>query len=112
MKEKVKEFIVESFVRTSESFIDKTMDGKASQSCAGFTTKNGGVSKGHFSSMNPAFHVRMIAGDVVSKQRILAERIHVPAERMVGAEQTHETNIVKITSRACGIGALDYVTLP
>ena len=37
-------------------------------------------------------------------------RIQVPAEKWVGAEQTHETNIVKITASEAGLGALDYAT--
>ena len=102
---------MESFVQTSESILSiRPWTEGHPNLVAGFTTKNGGVSKGHFSSMNPAFHVQDVAGDVVSNRKILAERIRVPAERMVGAEQTHETNIAKITAEHAGSGALDYVS--
>ena len=90
---------MESFVRTSESILSiRPWTDKYPNLAAGFTTKDGGISRGYFHSMNPAFHVNDLADDVVSNRRILAERIQVPAEKWVGAEQTHETNIVKITA--------------
>ena len=102
---------MESFVRTSESILSiRPWTDKYPNLAAGFTTKDGGISRGYFHSMNPAFHVNDLADDVVSNRRILAERIQVPAEKWVGAEQTHETNIVKITASEAGLGALDYAT--
>ncbi|WP_455661891.1 peptidoglycan editing factor PgeF [Pradoshia sp.] len=102
---------MESFVQTSESILSIIpWVEKFPNLAAGFTTKDGGVSKGHFSSMNPAFHVHDLADDVVRNRKIAAERIHVPAESWVGAEQTHETNIAKITAKQAGLGALDYAS--
>ena len=49
---------MESFVRTSESILSiRPWTDKYPNLAAGFTTKDGGISRGYFHSMNPAFHV-------------------------------------------------------
>lgn len=102
---------MEPFVQTSESILSITpWIADCPSLAAGFTTKHGGVSKGPFHSMNPAFHVHDLADDVVRNRKIVANSIHMPAERWAGAEQTHETNIAKITAEEAGLGALDYDT--
>ncbi|MFJ7849576.1 peptidoglycan editing factor PgeF [Peribacillus sp. NPDC097224] len=78
------------------------------QLVAGFTTKNGGVSSGCFTSLNTGFHVGDKIGDVQANRRILAEKLSFPLNHWVGAEQTHETHIQQVTTRDCGKGATDY----
>jgi polyphenol oxidase len=75
---------------------------------AGFTTKNGGTSKKEYESLNTGFHVGDRLEDVVKNREIIAENLDFPLRSWIGAEQTHETNIVKIKSEDMGKGAIDY----
>ncbi|MGM9928940.1 MAG: peptidoglycan editing factor PgeF [Bacillus sp. (in: firmicutes)] len=74
----------------------------------GFTTKNGGVSEGAFSSLNTGFHVQDELQHVVENREIIADQIDFPLACWVGAEQTHKTNIRFITKQHKGLGAKDY----
>ncbi|PLT34289.1 peptidoglycan editing factor PgeF [Bacillus sp. V5-8f] len=75
---------------------------------AGFTTKNGGCSSGEFTRLNTGFHVGDIPADVVKNRKIIADGLHFPLETWVGAEQTHETNIIKAGQEEKGRGSGDY----
>lgn len=77
---------------------------------AGFTTKNGGESKGPFLSLNVGFHVNDDKDTVNNNRRHLAEKLHFPQDNWVGAQQTHEINIAKITGKNRGLGAKDYLS--
>lgn len=80
------------------------------QLVVGFTTKNGGASVGHYTSLNIGFHVNDDVERVVQNRAILAEKIQIPLDQWVSAEQTHRTNICRITSQQKGLGAKDYDT--
>lgn len=75
---------------------------------AGFTSKNGGIGKAEFSGLNIGFHVGDRLEDVVKNREILADELGFPLQRWVGAEQTHETNIVKVGQGDQGKGSRDY----
>lgn len=75
---------------------------------AGFSMKNGGKSSGTFSSLNIGFHVNDRYEDVVDNRKHLAELLSFPLENWVGAEQTHEIHIEKITADHKGLGASRY----
>ena len=75
---------------------------------AGFTTKNGGCSQMPFSSLNMGYHVADEEYCVTRNRQLLAESINFPLDYWVGAEQTHRSNIVKITMEDQGRGASDY----
>lgn len=111
MKEKSRGISLEPFVQFSESFMSiKGWKDWQPNLLAGFTTKNGGISDFPFQSMNTAFHVFDLDGKVIENRRILADQLHFPVERWVGAEQTHEASILKIDKSHAGLGALDYKT--
>jgi polyphenol oxidase len=74
----------------------------------GFTSKNGGMSKGDFSSLNVGFHVKDNKQSVLGNRHHLAKKLSFSLDHWVGAQQTHETNIVKVTKRDEGKGANDY----
>lgn len=76
----------------------------------GFTTKNGGNSKAAFDSLNMGFHVKDTAEIVCDNRQILAERLTFPLPNWVGAQQTHEINIKKISKHEKGYGATNYET--
>ncbi|MCB5235268.1 peptidoglycan editing factor PgeF [Niallia alba] len=75
---------------------------------AGFTTKNGGKSKGDYASLNMAFHVNDQKETVVANRIEVAQNLTIPLEQWVGAEQTHKVNIVEVTKAHIGKGATDY----
>lgn len=99
------------FVKTSEQLFMipswSEMDGSLA---AGFTTKNGGVGKGHFSTLNIAFHVHDKEEDILQNREIVAGQTGFPVSAWVGAEQTHRTNIAKVTKADKGRGANDYAS--
>lgn len=75
---------------------------------AGITTKKGGSSTGVFEYLNMGFHVGDQREAVCHNRNKVAEFIQFPVEHWVGAEQTHETLIRKITSTDRGFGADTY----
>jgi YfiH family protein len=75
---------------------------------AGFTTKNGGKSKGAFTELNLGFHVGDQVETVCKNRTLLANQLSFPLNNWVGAEQTHEIAIKKVTKADKGIGARDY----
>lgn len=75
---------------------------------AGFTTKNGGQSTGDFTSLNVGFHVHDLYQTVCQNRTLLSEQLGFPLENWVGAEQTHDNRIMKISDVDRGRGATSY----
>ena len=75
---------------------------------AGITTKNDGYSMGKFKSLNLGFHVDDVQKDVRSNREKISTLIEFPLTSWVGAEQTHNTVIRKITSIDQGKGSESY----
>ncbi|WP_042349010.1 peptidoglycan editing factor PgeF [Bacillus massiliigorillae] len=76
----------------------------------GFTTKNGGVSRGMFSTLNTGFHVGDEQQLVVQNREIIANKLNFPLSYWVGAEQTHKTRIARVSEVEKGLGSDDYVS--
>jgi YfiH family protein len=74
----------------------------------GFTTKNGGVSEGQFSTLNTGLHVSDQVETVCKNKDIIAELIAIPTSNWVGCDQTHEDNIVKVDHTHIGNGVTSY----
>lgn len=74
----------------------------------GFTTKHGGVSKAPFETLNFGFHVDDKNQDVIQNRLILANQLDFPIQQWVGAEQTHQTKIIKVTKADGGKGSRAY----
>ncbi|WP_338451978.1 peptidoglycan editing factor PgeF [Niallia oryzisoli] len=74
----------------------------------GFTTKNGGKSSGDFTSLNVGFHVNDCQQTVNENRLLLAEKLDFPLPDWVGAQQTHETVVKKVTKADKGNGASSY----
>lgn len=77
---------------------------------AGFTTKNGGKSEKDYASLNLGFHVGDSLDTVRINRNIIANKLSFPLNHWVGAEQTHEVKIQKITKNDRGRGAADYTS--
>lgn len=69
-----------------------------------FTTRMGGVSKGIFSTMNLSFTRGDEKEAVCENYRRLAKALDVSYERFVFTDQTHTTNVRKVTAEDAGIG--------
>ena len=75
---------------------------------AGLTTKKGGTSTGDYENFNLGFHVGDQLQAVCSNRNQLASLIQFPLKSWVGAEQTHDTVIRKITKVDRGKGSGSY----
>lgn len=91
-----------------EYFLIKEWTNRFPGLVTGFTSKNGGLSKTYFSSLNLGLHVND-ADEVVGENRErVANLLEFPIEYWVGAEQTHEVHIEKVTKKNVGRGSLLY----
>lgn len=69
-----------------------------------FTTREGGVSEGEFSTMNLSFTRGDKEEAVRENYRRIAEAMEVKLENFVFSDQTHTTNIRKVTKEDAGKG--------
>ncbi|MCH1623862.1 peptidoglycan editing factor PgeF [Fredinandcohnia quinoae] len=74
----------------------------------GFTTKNGGNSIDGYETFNLGLHVNDDPNKVSSNRLKLSSLLEFPTSRWACTEQTHENNIIKISSEHCGLGAFNY----
>lgn len=102
---------MEPFSLTKKEYftIDSWM-GKSPGLIAGFSTKNGGVSNGDFHGLNFGFHVGDAEKSVCENRVLFSEKIDFPLKDWVGAEQTHEVFIQKVSKADNGKGAHSYQT--
>lgn len=100
---------MEPFVVKNESFlqIEKWVK-QFPQLIAGFTTKNGGVSKNDYASLNLGYHVGDELACVCANREKLAEKLKFPLSNWVGAEQIHDTVLKKINKADGGKGSNSY----
>ncbi|MGM9986597.1 MAG: peptidoglycan editing factor PgeF [Bacillaceae bacterium] len=77
---------------------------------AGFTTKNGGVSTGNFSSLNVGLHVNDEEKAVVANRKLISEDVQFSLENWICSEQTHGNRIEKVAKNDCGKGVKQYGT--
>lgn len=78
---------------------------------AGITTRCGGVSKEPYHHLNVGFHVGDNKEDVLTNRKIVANKLSIPLERWVVAEQPHRTEIFKVDEKDAGKGAADIDTV-
>lgn len=70
----------------------------------GFSTRLGGVSKGHCATMNLSTHRGDAPEAVAENRRRIARAIGVDENRMVYTNQTHTTNVVRVRESDIGRG--------
>jgi YfiH family protein len=75
---------------------------------AGFSTREGGVSKQPFTSLNLGLHVNDRQEDVHENRRLLAEKLHFPLHTWVCSEQVHDNIVQKVGPREQGKGVYFY----
>ena len=71
-----------------------------------FSTREGGVSTGMYSSMNLAFTRGDDPEKVSENYRLFGESIGVSREQMVFSDQQHTTNVMEVTSAHHGMGII------
>lgn len=71
-----------------------------------FSTREGGVSTGMYSSMNLTFTRGDDPDKVRENFRLFGESIGVSIDRMVYSDQQHTTNVMEVTSKHHGMGIL------
>lgn len=72
----------------------------------GFSTRLGGVSKEHLSSMNLSFHRGDDPVAVMENHRRFADAVGYNEKKLVFSDQVHTTKIHKVTEEDCGKGIL------
>lgn len=71
---------------------------------AGFSTKLGGVSKDHLSSMNLGFERGDDLSNVIKNHEIIAKAMGFDSDNIVVTHQTHTTNVLKVDESFRGTG--------
>lgn len=69
-----------------------------------FTTKSGGVSEGIYKSLNLGFRLGDSPENVHKNYEILADALHIPAQRLTMTKQIHEDQISVVTEETVGTG--------
>ncbi|MDY3927907.1 MAG: peptidoglycan editing factor PgeF [Clostridia bacterium] len=69
-----------------------------------FTTREGGVSRDEFSSLNLRFNCDDKRENVLKNYKIICDAIGVDYKNLVISKQVHEDNICRVTSADCGNG--------
>jgi polyphenol oxidase len=100
---------MEPFIQKNNSYYSITeWTNQYPELVVGFTTKHGGVSKAPFETLNFGFHVGDDNQAVYQNRLVLSKEINFPLHSWVGAEQTHQTKIRKITKTDSGKGSTSY----
>ncbi|WP_440119989.1 peptidoglycan editing factor PgeF [Paenibacillus sp. QZ-Y1] len=74
---------------------------------AGFTTRQGGIGKAPYASLNVAYHVGDDPADVLHNRRLVTEKLGFPVEAWTCGEQVHGKDVAVITAQDRGRGLLD-----
>ncbi|MEC5422775.1 peptidoglycan editing factor PgeF [Virgibacillus sp. C22-A2] len=74
----------------------------------GFTTKNGGISKAPYDTLNCGLHVADTYNEVIANRTKLADVLKFPLENWVSGEQVHGTVVKNVDEEAKGKGATSY----
>lgn len=67
----------------------------------GFSTRLGGVSKGHLASMNLSFSRGDNPDSVIENYKRICKKLKVSPENLVFSDQVHDTNIHVVTKKDC-----------
>lgn len=74
--------------------------------CAGFSTRLGGVSRGHLKSLNLGFDLEKHRENVLENYRRITKAMGIKPQQLVLTKQVHETNVRIADENDCGKGIL------
>lgn len=77
---------------------------------AGFTTRVGGVSHAPYANFNQSYTVNDDAKNILTNRKILADKVGIPFERWIFAEQKHTKNVKQVTEIDCSAGVYDFAS--
>ncbi|MBM7552839.1 peptidoglycan editing factor PgeF [Thalassobacillus pellis] len=77
---------------------------------AGISTRNGGVSKIPYDTLNLGLHIPDEPKDVLTNRNILADHVGIPLKRWVVGEQVHGTEAAVVSDKAAGMGTHSHQT--
>lgn len=80
----------------------KIFENKGVKHC--FTTRLGGVSKGHLKGMNMSFYKGDSPENVRKNYEIICDKIGIDTANLVFTKQTHTTNVLSVTEKDRGVG--------
>jgi len=69
-----------------------------------FSTRHGGVSQGHCSSMNLSFNRGESRENVLKNYEIICSAENIKTKNLVLSHQTHTNNVITVTKADCGKG--------
>ncbi|MEC2160220.1 peptidoglycan editing factor PgeF [Virgibacillus halodenitrificans] len=96
----------EPFVLDNELFLKlEKWEQHTSRLCAGFTTKNRGVSSPPYSTLNCGLHVKDEPSSVLENRKLLADELSVPIQTWVAGEQVHGAKVAMVSKKDRGKGA-------
>src|SRR5690625_3675838 len=97
----------EPFIQETERVLSiKKWQRKIPGLIAGFTTRNGGVSKAPFDSLNIGLHVHDEKQHVLTNRKRLVADLSFSMNDWVSGEQVHKTNIKRLEEESKGSGAV------
>ncbi|WP_096154715.1 MULTISPECIES: peptidoglycan editing factor PgeF [Bacillus] len=103
--------MTEPFQLINESFLTiSEWQNQQPNLTVGFTTKNGGVSHGNFSSLNLGLHVNDDELSVQQNKKYLANLLSLSTNKWVGCNQVHDNKIMKVEKKHAGAGVMDEET--
>lgn len=103
---------MEIFLQNNEPFLElEEWQQKSAELVVGFTTKNGGVSKGVFSSFNCGLHVQDEKTNVLNNRNKLAGLIQMPLSNWIAGEQVHGIKVRVVNKNDAGSGAASMETV-
>ena len=73
-----------------------------------FTSRNGGVSKGKYKSLNLGLHTEDNKENVLKNRKITTNNLNIKFASLTSAEQTHSDNIHIVNEKDRGKGSLNY----
>src|SRR5690625_3273306 len=74
----------------------------------GFTTRQGGVSKRPYDTLNVGLHIPDQPLDVIANRELLAEHVHAPLDTWVVGEQVHRTDLKVVGQHDRGTGSTSH----
>ncbi|RNC29501.1 MAG: Laccase domain protein YfiH [Candidatus Dichloromethanomonas elyunquensis] len=75
-----------------------------------FSTRNDGVSRDAYSSLNLAFHVADNSEKVLENRKIFLAELGLSIKKCVASEQVHGTNVVSVSEEDLGRGMTDLAS--
>lgn len=97
---------MEPFSKKTNQFLElEKWQKRSAELVVGFTSRNGGVSKEAYSSLNCGLHVHDVESDVLQNRRKLAKLIDIPLENWIMGEQVHDIKIKIVDENDKGSGA-------